>query len=80
LEDYETVGEALEIGAKNLVSVDGINGAVASMLPVEQINAILIKFVEENFIDHSNTVVKYCEEDKGYFSEYLADKYGEHNV
>jgi hypothetical protein len=76
LEDYETVGEALEIGAKNLVSVDGINGAVASMLPVEQINAILIKFVEENFIDHSNAVVKYCEEDKGYFSEYLADKYG----
>ena len=76
LEEYETVGEALEIGENDTTSVD-INGFVASVLSVEQINKILCKWVEENFIDHSKDVVKYCEENKAYFSDYLADKYGE---
>lgn len=71
LEDNETVGMALEIGAINTVSVDGINGFAASVLSVEQINKILTKWVEENFVDHSKPVVKYLEEDMGYFSEYL---------
>ena len=77
LEDYETVGEALAIGEENTESVDGINGFVASVLSVEQINKILTKWVEENFTDHSTFVVKYLEADKSYFSEYLEDKYGE---
>lgn len=76
-DEYETVGEALEIGAENTESIEGINGFVASVLSAEQINKILTKWVEENFTDHSEDVVKYCEEDKFYFSDYLADKYGE---
>lgn len=76
LDEYETVGMALEIGAENLESVDGINGFVASCLSVEQINKILVKWVEENFTDHSKAVVEYLEDDKGYFSDYLAEKYG----
>jgi hypothetical protein len=71
LDENETVGMALEIGAINTVSVDGINGFVASVLPVEQINKILTKWVEENFVDHGKPVVNYLEEDKSYFSEYL---------
>lgn len=76
LEEYETVGTALEIGENDTTSVE-INGFVASVLSAEQINKILAKWVEENFTDHSRDVVKYCEEDKAYFSDYLADKYAE---
>jgi hypothetical protein len=77
VEACETVGEALAIGAENTESVDGINGFVASVLSVEQINKILTKWVEENFTDHSKDVVKYCEEDKMYFADWISDKYGE---
>jgi hypothetical protein len=77
IEEYETVGTALEIGNENPETVEGINGFAASVLTVEQINKILTKWVEENFVDHSKDVVKYCEDDKFYFSDYLADKYGE---
>ena len=77
LEEYETVGTALEIGNENPETVEGINGFAASVLTVEQINKILCKWVEENFVDHSKEVVKYCEEDKFYFSDFLADKFGE---
>lgn len=77
MKEYETVVEALDVGDREKVSVEGINGFIAEVLSVEQINKILTKWVEENFVDHSNPVVKYCEDDKAYFSEYLADKYGE---
>lgn len=76
LHEDETVGEALAIGAENPESVKGINGFIASVLPVEQMNKILAKWVEENFVDHSKSVVDYCEEDKDYYSEWLVDKYG----
>lgn len=77
LGEYETVGEALAIGAENTTSVDGINGAVAHLLSVEQINNILTKWVEENFTDRSKPIVEYCEDDKIYFSEWLESKYGD---
>ena len=77
LDEYETVGMALEIGAENTTSVDGVNGAVAHLLGIEQINKILVKWCEENFTDHSKPIVEYLEDDKGYFSDYLAEKYGE---
>ena len=73
IEDHETVGVALEMGDEDLKTIDGINGFVASCLSVEQMNKILKKWVEENFIDHSKDVVKYCEEDKQYFSEYIIE-------
>ena len=76
LEEYETVGMALEIGAENTTSVDGINGAVAHLLSIEQMNKILIKWVEENFVDQTKPIVAYLEYDKSYFSDYLAEKYG----
>ncbi len=77
IEKHETVSEALEIGKENLHVVEGINGFVASCLSVEQINKILCKWVEENFTDHSKEVVKYCEEDKAYYSDWIAEKYGD---
>ena len=77
IEKYETVSEALDMGAENTVSIDNINGAVASLLSTELINKILTKWVEENFIDHSKEIVRYCEEDEYYFAEWLTDKYGD---
>lgn len=77
LEEYETVGEALKMGEDDLQVVDGINGFIAECLSVDMINKILIKWVEENFTDHSNPVVNYCEADKSYFAEWIADKYGD---
>lgn len=76
MKEYETVGEALDVGNREKVSVDGINGFIAEVLTVEQINKILTKWVEENFTDHSKPVVDYCENDKQYFCDYLAEVYG----
>lgn len=77
IEKYETVGEALAIGAENTEEVKGINGFAASVLSVEQINKILIKWVEENFVDHSKAVKEYCEDDESYFAEWITEKYGD---
>ena len=76
MKEYETVGEALDMGERDKKSVDGINGFIAEVLTVEQINKILTKWVEENFTDHSKPVVDYCECDKDYFCDYLAEVYG----
>lgn len=76
LEEYETVGEALAIGEENTEDVE-INGFIATVLTKEQINKILTKWVEENFVDHSKAVVDYCEDDKSYFADWIADKYGD---
>lgn len=80
LEKYETVGEALAIGAENTLEVKGINGFAASVLSVEQINKILIKWVEENFVDHSKAVKEYCEDDKTYFVDWIEERYGKANI
>lgn len=77
LDEEETVGTALSIGEYSTEKVDGINGFIADVLSVEQINKILTKWVEENFTDHSKAVVDYLESDKSAYSEYLEDKYRE---
>ena len=77
IEKYETVGEALSVGAVNTLDVKGINGFIVSVLSTEQINKILGKWVEENFIDHSKPVKAYLEEDKVYFIDWIENKYGE---
>ena len=77
LGEEETVGNALEIGSYSTEKVDGINGFVADVLSVEQINKILTKWVEENFTDHSKAVVDYLESDMSAFADFLEDKYRE---
>ena len=76
LEEFETVPVALEMGKEYTEEVE-INGFVANALSNEQINKILVKWVSENIIDHSKEVVKYCNEDKEYFSEWIEQKYGD---
>ena len=73
MEDYESVEIALEIGKERKTTVE-VNEFVAYALSDEQINKILTKWVEENFVDHSNTVVEYLENDKPWFSDYIAEK------
>lgn len=73
LEEYETVGSALEMGDSNRTMV-AINGFIADILDEDMINAILTKWVEENYTDHSRPVVDYCEYDKSYFSYFVAEK------
>lgn len=75
LGEYETVGEALAIGEQRKTQV-AVNEFIAFALTEEQIGKILTKWVEENFTDHSKAVVDYCEDDKYWYSEYLAEKYG----
>lgn len=75
MEEEETVGNALAIGEYSTVKRE-INGFVADVLTDEQINKILIKWVEENFTDHSKPVWSYLESDKGAFCEYLEEKRG----
>jgi hypothetical protein len=73
LAECETVGSALEIGDSNRTMV-AINGFIADILDEDMINAILTKWVEENYTDHSRPVVDYCEYDKSYFSDFVAEK------
>lgn len=72
LEEHETVGTALEMGDTSRTMV-AVNGFIAEVLDEEQINKILTKWVEENFVDHSKSVVDYCEYDKSCFSEFVEE-------
>ena len=76
VKENETVAEALSIGEEYTEQVD-INGFVAKVLSVEQINNILSRWVEENFVDRSKDVVEYCGESRDGFCDWLADKYGD---
>jgi hypothetical protein len=76
LSEEETVGNALELGSYSQEKVS-INGFIAEVLTPKQINKILTKWVEENFVDHSKAVVDYLEGDMSAFAEFLEDKYGE---
>lgn len=75
IEEHETIKNVLNAGDNDTQSVE-INGFVASVLTEKQINEILVKWVEENFTDHSVEVVKYCKQDELWFSEFLEEKYG----
>lgn len=72
IEEYETVGDALEYGAQKEVDIP-INECIANLLSKEQIGKILTKWVEENFTDHSKPIIEYCENDKGAFSDYVKE-------
>lgn len=74
ISEEETVGNALEIGAENTEMVE-VNGFIAEVLTTEQINKILTKWVEENFVDRCTPVVQYLEGDISCFTEFLEDKY-----
>lgn len=71
--DLET---AFEYGAYRMESV-AINGAIYALLTEEQINAILTKYVEENFTDNSKEVANYCNEDKQDFAKWLIERNGD---
>lgn len=75
LESEQMVGTALEYGADRVESV-AVNGAVYALLSEEEINSILTKYVEEHFTDHSKEVVRFCEEDKGDFADWLIERKG----
>lgn len=75
LEVSETVETALKYGAERMESV-AVNGAFFAIYSEEEINAILTKHFEEHFTDHSKEVVRYCEEDKGDFAEWLIERQG----
>lgn len=75
LKDECSVGTALEYGADRVESV-AINGAIYSLLSEEEINAILTKYVEEHFTDKSKEIIRYCEEDKQDFADWLVERLG----
>ena len=75
LEISETVETALEYGAERMESV-AINGAFYAVYTEAEINAILTKHFEEHFTDHAREVVRYCEEDKLDFAEWLIERNG----
>ena len=75
LEEYETVGVALEIGDANREDVE-INSFIASILNPDRINHILEKYVEEHYTDHCREVIDYLEYDKSAYSEWIISKEG----
>ena len=76
IKEWETVGDALEWGEERTENIQ-INGFVAHVLSEEQINKILAKWCEENFVDGSKDVVEFCELDKFEFVGHIAEKYGD---
>lgn len=75
LEDYETVGVALEIGEESKVEVP-INSFISEVLSESQINKILTKWVEENFTDHSKAVKDFLHYDFSWFEDYVKKEEG----
>ena len=75
IDSEHTVETALKYGAERMESV-AVNGAFFAIYSEEEINAILTKHFEEHFTDHSREVVRYCEEDKGDFAEWLIERNG----
>ena len=78
LDNYSTVNDALDFGENAKLEVE-VNGIVAELLTEEQINKILRKWCEENFVDSSNDITKAIGEYKEEYSEFLVDRYGECN-
>ena len=74
-EKNETVETALEYGAEREESV-AINGAFYAVYTEEEINAILTKHFEEHFTDHSKKIIRFCEEDKSDFADWLIERNG----
>ena len=75
LKDEYSVETALKYGAERMESV-AINGAFYAVYSEEEINAILTKHFEEHFTDKSKEIVRYCEEDKQDFADWLIEKRG----
>ena len=73
LDEHATVKNALAIGKIDYTSVN-VNEFVAFALSEQMINKILTKWVEENFVDGTPIVRKYCENDIGFFSDFVKDK------
>lgn len=73
---YNSVSDALGFGAEYTDTIDGINGFVAKALSVEQINKILTRWVEENFVDACAEVKKYLKENKSDFGDFLVENHG----
>lgn len=73
--EEQTVKTALAIGAANMETVK-INGFVKFALTEEQINEILCQYIKDNpkIVDHSDKVVDYCEEDRSYFADFIAEE------
>lgn len=74
IDEHMTVHDALGFGKDNTTSIDDINGAVASLLTTEEINRILTRWVEENFVDYSRDISKFIKSELNEFSEWLKEK------
>lgn len=74
-EANEDVGTALEYGSYNTELLE-INGLISKLLGKKLINEILTKYVEEHYTDNSKRIVRYCEEDKSHFAEWLKEGKG----
>lgn len=71
-EEY-TVHNALKIGDLNREKID-INGFVAWHLSADQINHILEKWVTENVVNSTYDVIKFLDEDKSYFADFIVEQ------
>jgi hypothetical protein len=75
LEEYETVGMALEIGDANREDVP-INSFITSILDEDKINKILEKYVEEHYTDGCREVNDFLYGDISCFTEWVEEKEG----
>lgn len=78
IEKAETIDVALAMGEANLEPVN-INGFIKFSLTEKEINSILCDYIKTtpHIANRSSKIVDYCEEDRGFFAEWIADKYGD---
>lgn len=77
IDNYQTVSTAIEFGSDpNSAKSVEINHLVATLLSEEQINKILCKFVEENFVDYSKPIKDYFSDCFCDYLEFIEHKYG----
>lgn len=76
-DEYETYEDAVDIGKEDLKTVKvELNGFTASVLTPDKIAEILDDWVAKNYANDKTAIVKYCESDMDYFTNWILDKVG----
>ncbi len=71
--EHENLKNALDIGTHNKIPVK-INGFVDSCLTEDQINEILVNYIEGMIKEGDKKIREYCEEDKDYFGDWIVEE------
>lgn len=75
-EDFKCVEDAVACAKNDRRKIEGINGFVADVFSIEEINEILIDYILDAKCEFEGAARKYLEEDEDFYLDYLEKEYG----